>query len=202
LERYSFPDDLGRYGSPLEEIEARFPIAKWYPTPDGGFTNSVFFPVDNMARYWYDRYIAEGDPLMVGWFVHAIQDCSVPHHAAGAIGSHHAKYEGDLNARLVECYDDESFKEAVRSRYRTFTGHGDDPPTSIGMEDLDLTPRTNWRIDMLATWMAFHAFREFQDTYDYFKGSYWRDGESMRGLTELAVAMSMLVMVKADRDAG
>ena len=51
--------------------------------------------------------------------------------------------------------------------------------------------------------LAFNAFREYEDTYDYFmEGQYELNNDSQRMLTEMAVGMSMLVMVKADRDTG
>ena len=103
---------------------------------------------------------------------------------------------------LDEWVPDDTFREKAVSHFKAWNGHDDDPPTLITMRDVDRTPCMNWRIDMLGTWLAFNAFREYEDTYDYFRQGYELDLDSQRKLTEMAVGMSMLVMVKADGDSG
>lgn len=202
LERYSFPEDKGNYATALDEIKDRFPLAKAYPAPDTGFPFSVFFPIDNIVRYWYGQYIETRDPETVGWLVHPMQDCTIPHHAVATIGNWHSRYEKDLNANLDEWVPDDTFREQAAAHFKAWSGHDDDPPESISMGDVDATPCMNWRVDMLGTWLAFNAFREYEDTYDYFREGYELDKDSQRKLTEMAVGMSMLVMVKADTDQG
>jgi len=202
LERYSFYGDKGRFDSALDEITARFPLARWYPAPECGFPFSVFFPIDNLVRYWYDQYVQVRDPVMIGWLAHPMQDCTIPHHAVATIGNWHSRYEKDLNVNLDEWVADDTFREKAVSHFKAWSGHDDDPPKSITMRDVDRTPCMNWRIDMLGTWLAFNALREYEDTYDYFREGYELDMDSQRKLTEMAVGMSMLVMVKADGDPG
>ncbi len=204
LERYSFPEDLGKYSSPLDEIKERFPLAQAVPLPNSGFPFSVFFPIDNLVRYWYGQFVRTRDPETVGWLVHPMQDCTIPHHAVATIGNWHSKYEKDLNENLDDWMPDDTFRDKAVEHFKAWSGHDDDPPKSITANDVDgRTPCMNWRVDMLATWLAFTAFREYEDTYDRFmEGVYELNKESQRMLTEMAVAMSMLVMVKADRDTG
>ena len=63
VERYSFPT---RYQTVREELAARFPVAASTGSRRKGIPYSVFMPVDNMARYWYGRFVATRDPRALG----------------------------------------------------------------------------------------------------------------------------------------
>ncbi|NIQ78122.1 MAG: hypothetical protein GTN93_08520, partial [Anaerolineae bacterium] len=100
VERYSFPQDKGRYSTVQDECVARFPLANSTGSSGRGIPYSVFMPIDNTARYWWGRFEDIHDPATLGPVVHAIQDACVPHHAAGCNGNWHARYERELNSRI------------------------------------------------------------------------------------------------------
>ncbi len=91
IERYSFPEDKGIYSSKEAELKERFPLASSIGHSGQGIPYSVFMPVDNMARYWYMSFTKTYKPVELGPVMHAIQDASVPHHAAGYMGNWHSR---------------------------------------------------------------------------------------------------------------
>jgi hypothetical protein len=118
LERYSFPEDKGKYNSVDAECKARFPMAEATGHRNRGIPWSVFMPVDNMARYWYSVFLESNNPNHLGQVMHAIQDASVPHHAAGCNGNWHANYELVLEElRIPNWLRDASFTNDVKALF-------------------------------------------------------------------------------------
>jgi len=66
IERYSFFYEKGIYRSLEEESRARFPLADSTGERGKGIPYSIFMPVDNMARYWYEEFLRTGDWLALG----------------------------------------------------------------------------------------------------------------------------------------
>jgi hypothetical protein len=195
LERYSFPQDRGVYGSQEEELKARFPLAQSTRATGKGVPYSVFMPVDNMARYWYAHFLGTRDPIALGPVMHAIQDASVPHHAAGYNGNWHVSYENDLDDKLAGWLEnDEDFAKTVIDLFTSWNRTDDSPPTRLTMSDLTKTPAINWRIDHLVTWVALNAYGEYGRTYNHFRNGYSFHETSAKELTAKATAMSMLVL--------
>lgn len=200
VERYSFYQDRGRYGSKGEELAARFPKASCWGGEDEGIPFSVFMPVDNLARFWYQRFLDTLHPKHLGHVMHAIQDASIPHHAAGCFGNWHKQYEDDLDAdERIKAWveQDADFEAGVVALANSWTPPDPNPPNRLRMEDVGRRPARNWRIDRLVTWMALNAYREYENTYDSFSNGYTPNEQSMRELTQKAVAMSVLVLRKA-----
>ena len=88
--------------------------------------------------------------------MHAIQDASVPHHAAGYLGNWHGKYESDL--RVEEWLNDPRFRNEVRDLVNQWNRVDTSPPQILRQDGWDLTPAINWRIDYLVTWVALNAY--------------------------------------------
>jgi hypothetical protein len=200
IDRYSNHAEVGTYDSVEAEAEKRFPTVGWFPWRRMGFPYSVFMPVDNMARYWYRRYGTEGDAVALGYVVHAIQDASVPQHAAGCIGNFHYQYENDLEGKVSTWAGEPSFKQEVVALLGQYIQDDPAPPMRLDRTEHDRTPCINWSVDMLVTWLALNAYKEFHETYGDFGSGYTPDDASMRGLTEKAVAVSCLALLKADRE--
>ena len=198
IERYSRFFDKKKFSSLEEESQARFPLSPGRPALNAGYPYSVFLPIDNITRYWYERYAETRDSDCVGWVCHTIQDCSIPMHASAVIGNYHHAYEKRLDQMWEEVLEDQEFKDHVIELFHSFEGHDDDPPTSLDKEDHVKTPFINWRIDMLATWMALNSHKEFNAFYRTMTGDFEPDLESMRELLAKAVAMSMIVTLKID----
>jgi hypothetical protein len=197
IERYSFPGDMGRYASVEEESVARFPPANSTGAKGKGIPHSVFMPVDNMARYWYGRFRDTHDPAALGPVLHAIQDASVPHHAAGCMGNWHADYEEDLDDSIAGWLLDPGFENDVKALVAAWSQDDPSPPTSLSVDDWDETPAVNWPVEQLVTWLALNGYHEYAVTYDNFRNGYSLDTNSARKLTGLATAMSVLVLKKA-----
>ena len=98
-----------------------------------------------------------------------------------------------------ETMEDQDFLDHVIELFHSFEGHDEDPPTSLDKEDHVKTPCLNWRIDMLATWMALNSHKEFNTQYKDLGKEFEPDLESMKELLAKAVAMSMIVALKCDR---
>jgi hypothetical protein len=199
VERYSRWFENDKYSNLEEESHDRFPLSPGRPALNAGYPYSVFIPIDNITRYWYEQYVKTREPECVGWVCHTIQDCSVPQHATAVIGHHHFAYEKRLDQLWEEVQEDQDFLDHVIELFHSFEGHDDDPPTSLDKEDHVKTPCMNWRIDMLATWMALNSHKEFNAHYRDLGKEFEPDLESMRELLSKAVAMSMLVALKADK---
>jgi hypothetical protein len=197
MERYSFPADKGIYRTVQDELKARFPMANSTGTSGRGIPYSVFMPVDNMARYWYGRFEATKDPATLGPVMHAIQDASVPHHAAGYCGNWHDKYEKALGVQIPVWMADSSFENDVKALVSSWSWHDPSPPTRLSVGDWTRRPAVNWRVDQLVTWVALNAYKEYANTYNHFRSGYRFDSNSAKNLTKLATAMSVLVLKKA-----
>ncbi len=200
IDRYSNFAEVGTYGSVEAEAQKRFPTVGWFPWRKMGFSHSVFMPVDNMARYWYRRYLDAGDPSSLGYVVHAIQDASVPQHAAGCIGNFHYDYENALEGRVNDLRAESAFRDDVKALLGGYLQDDQSPPTELARDEHGRTPGINWSIDMLVTWLALNAYVEYHVTYnDFFDGFTTNDG-STKALTAKAVALTCLALVKADRE--
>ncbi len=198
IERYSRWFENDKYSSLEEESQARFPLSPGRSAFNAGYPYSVFIPIDNITRYWFEQYVKTREPECVGWVCHTIQDCSIPMHATAVIGHHHFAYEKRLDQLWDDVLEDPDFEARAIELFHSFEGHDDNPPTSLDKEDHGKTPCINWRIDMLATWMALNSHREFNTHYKDLGKEFVPDEESMKELLAKAVAMSMLVALKAD----
>lgn len=186
IEKYSMYRDKGIYGSIEDEARARF----------RSFSDSVFMPIDNIARYWYDEFTRdrERNQAALGTIMHVIQDCSVPHHASGYGGSWHNRYEAKLNDNSSTLLADTGPVKELLNKWNWVDPH---PPTSLGINDWTKTPAKNWRIDMLATWVALNAHKECKDTYGNFRNGFNFNIDSAINLSNLARAMCAFVAIKA-----
>ena len=126
--RYSFFGDKGIYESVEDEARARFPLAVSVGKVGMGIPFSVFMPVDNMARFYFNRFFAEAEPKFLGPVMHAVQDASIPHHAAGLCGNWHGKYEEELDNKLLVWKSDPRFLDKVKSLFSEWGIVGDVPP--------------------------------------------------------------------------
>ena len=202
LELYFFPDYKGKcknveYECMKKECIARFPMIDTIHGK-GGVPWSVFMPVDNMARHWWQsKFLKTSNPADLGPVMHAIQDASVPHHAAGCCGNWHHKYEKDLQSKMPEWLVDADFAIGVKELFTGWNHDDELPPSHLNVGDWDKTPARNWRIDQLVTWVALNAYREYDKTYNHFKDDYKFDEYSAIYLVKIATAMSLLVLKNA-----
>lgn len=196
--RYSFYRDLGIYDSLDAEAKKRFPLAESSGESGKGIPYSVFMPVDNMARFWFAYYLSTRPlyPNYLGRVMHAIQDASIPHHAAGYCGNWHSKYEEELDNRISSWVSDPNFRNDVKSLFSLWCEEGS-VKTDVVQNDLTKVPGINWRIDALVTWLALNAYHEYDVVYNHFRNGYVANELSRKNLTKKAVAMSMLALVKA-----
>jgi hypothetical protein len=202
VEQYSYFRDKGVYSSLEQETLARFPMAQSVGQSNSGVPYSVFMPVDNLARYWFNRYkSATGSakrPEYLGRVMHAIQDASIPHHAAGCMGNWHGKYEGAVGNKLVGGWATEKlFRENAKALFLSWMKEDQNPPKSLNISDHTRTPGINWSIEMLVTWMALNSFNQYTTTYGNFRNGFQQNDSAMKDLTTKAVALSMLCMCKA-----
>ena len=201
LERYSFPDGKMPYTDVEKKCEARFPMfGATNKENEEGVPWSVFMPVDNMAYYWHSKFLETGNPADLGPVMHAIQDASVPHHAAGYCGNWHHEYERDLQSKMPEWLADVDFTDDVKDLFTKWKHNDDDEllPSHLNVGDWRRKPAKNWRIDQLVTWVALNAYKEYDETYNHFRaGRYKFDEHSARNLVKIATAMSLLVLKNA-----
>ena len=199
LERYSFHDGKGTYADVEKKCEARFPmIGATGNKNEEGVPWSVFMPVDNMAYYWYSKFLNEnGKPADLGPVMHAIQDASVPHHAAGYCGNWHFEYEAELQSKMPEWLVDVGFTIAVKKLFEKWNRNEDQSPSHLNVDDWRKKPSKNWEIDRLVTWVALNAYREYDETYNHFRDGYNFNEHSAMGLVKIATAMSLLVLKNA-----
>jgi hypothetical protein len=194
IERYSFFEDKAIYNSLTTEATARFPLAESTGTANKGIPYSVFMPVDNLARFWYKYYTLNRDPASLGPVMHAIQDASVPHHAAGCCGNWHSRYELALHNQLGGWLSDKS----KANRFLTEWNWVDpNPPTRLAPIDWQRQPAWNWRIDMLVTWVALNAYKAYAEVYRGFQTGFTFNQASALDLLQMALAMSALVLMRA-----
>jgi hypothetical protein len=197
VERYSFPT---KYPDKIAEFKDRFPMAKNVGSEGCGVPYSVFMPVDNMARYWYERFLTTGDPLDLGPLLHAVCDAGIPHHAAGYVGNWHQYYESGMKDIVNGVEASKSDRARIRELVASWDRIDDDPPAGLAPDDYRRTPAINWSIDNLTTWMALHAYRQYVGLYEpYYRTSL--EGTifpgNAREMVILGMAMNVIVLKKA-----
>ncbi|UCF06131.1 MAG: hypothetical protein JSV33_03640 [bacterium] len=197
VERYSFPT---RYPSRVEELKVRFPLAKNIGSENCGVPFSVFLPVDNVARFWYGRFLETGDPLDLGPIMHAIGDASIPHHAAGYLGNWHQAYETGMTDIVLAVVDSNSDRDEIKKIVESWDRIDGDVPDGLAPGDYTKTPAINWSVEDLVTWMALHAYRQYIEDYE----PHYRSNRShviffdkARELIILGTAMNVIVLKKA-----
>ncbi len=129
--------------------------------------------------------------------MHAIQDASVPHHAAGYCGNWHYRYETDLQSNIPKWLGYTGFTNDVKRLFTHWNKDDEAPPSHLNVGDWDKEPARNWRIDQLVTWVALNAYREYDETYNHFRDDYKFDEYSAINLVKIATAMSLLVLKNA-----
>lgn len=204
LERYSFPGDLGRYAGRTQEARERYPLAEATGGTGLGVPYSVFPPVDNLARWWYARALrmrsrrAAGRAL--GMVLHAVQDASIPHHAAGCNGNWHRDYERDLDLFSAQPEAGRRVRAAARTHAAEWLKHRGRAPRRMDAKHLRSRPGPAWPVEALVTWMALRAFRAYAETYRNFRKGFAPNRRSQTGLLSQALAVSALVLIKAAQD--
>jgi hypothetical protein len=200
-ERYSFFQDRGFYDSARGEVLARFPLANDPGEPGTGVPASVFFPVDNLARYWYGEFLKHPARVKyLGPVLHALEDASIPHHAAGCMGNWHVEYENMLDAVADQCAQMPAFLAGVRARVGSWLRR------PAGKRPARLTPGTRrqvpalgWAVEDTVTWLALQAYFAYVNTYRRFQRGFKPDSGSQRHLLGLAIAAGALVLIQARR---
>lgn len=207
IERYSYYQDKGRYSSMIEEAKARFPRGSAGARAGAGLVAgvpySVFMPVDNMARYWFSNFTSTMNASSLGFVAHAIQDASIPHHAAGCHGNWHGTYELKLHKKLILDYITRGarfaeFGSEVKSLFEQWWNNDMSSPNRLTYSDRYKTPSRNWRIDMLVTWMALHAYHDYKTIYNNGKNGKSFNVQHAKELTTKATALTMLMLAKAN----
>jgi hypothetical protein len=201
LERYSFPQDLGHYPGKRAELAARFPLTERQGQKGRGVPYSVFMPLDNLARYWWGRWQRRPDRIeLLGPVLHAVQDASIPHHAAGYNGNWHVDYEHALNRVASRLSQNSRAQAEARRLLGRWTWQDPHPPRRrLEPADRERRPAHNWPIQQLVTWLALHAYHEYAETYQHFRNGWTQNLASMERLFVLAVALGALVMKKTRR---
>ena len=200
---YTFVD----HQTKTDQILKRYPLAQYTGKKGCGIPYSVFTPLDNLGRFWYERFLMEGNPEVLGPALHAIQDACVPHHASGYLGNWHETYEKCLENEFDTYVN--SCDSAALELYRLWSQNNDDPVDRITYPDSrNLTPSKSWRIDHLITWLACQAHYQYVHDYNNFNNNDWQKNNKFksdqkakpRKLLDLAVAMTMLVLDKAKNE--
>ena len=199
VERYSRFSDP--YASVEAEAVARFPRAGSRPKDGRGVPYSVFLPVDNMAHYWFSQLGTADAARCAGMILHALQDASVPHHAAGTAGNWHVRWEEAQEDEVRSWTGEDGFKDEVGSLYDQWAAAPSPVPTALQAGDDTLTPGLDWDVDAMATWLALHAYEAYREDYDDFQ-QYRKGKATMRELAVKAAAMSMLALVKVEGELG
>lgn len=194
VERYSFFADKGTYPSLEAESRARFPVAQSVGAQGAGIPYSVFMPLDNLARFWYDNYTKyPQDPTFLGTVLHAVQDAAIPHHAAVCSGNWHSRYEAQFGSSVADFIA--AGGDAIRSLVTQWDWQDPNPPSHLNPGDWTRRPARNWRIDQLVTWVALHANAAYQNVYHGFRDG-WQglNPDSAANLCRIATAMSVHVL--------
>ena len=198
VERYSYRNTK-TYKTISAESKERFPLAVALNEKRCGVPYSVFLPVDNMARYWFDVHTKWGKPAALGACLHAVQDAGVPHHAAGTWGNWHGEWERDLDAHIAAWSKDKKFVEQVRSLFDVWNRTDALRPLSLTMRNRMSSPAANWRADTLVTWLALQSFHEYRHAYGEFKKGYKWQAAVVKDLAAKTTAVSLLVLAKAGK---
>ena len=214
LWNYSYP--LDKY-TKYSEMEKRFPWGKYGTEAYRRNKNkcvpwSVFMPVDNLGRYWYETFMLSREYWDLGPVLHAVQDACVPHHAAGHMGNYHAKYEKFLESYLhdkdtgnTSWSKIKAYRYEAETKYKKFCYMGARPKSLTYPQGLQKEePNLSWTVDEIITWAAFNAYYEYVNTYNSFKSfknAKSLDNASAQKLFVLSLALSMLILKKAQIDA-
>lgn len=212
LWNYSYPTKYDKYS----ELEKRFPWGG-YGTNAGKRNKgkcvpwSVFMPVDNLGRYWYETFLMSRKVWDLGPVLHAVQDACIPHHAAGHMGNYHAKYEKYLEEYL---YDKDNGKgswsnlaeirDYAKHLFKIYNYIGQKPEKVTYPNDLTTNPNLSWSVDQIITWCAFHAYNAYLNDYNSFKSLQNKNEfkiQIAKKLVSQALAASMLILKKAQIDA-
>lgn len=191
---YSRFYEMKRFPTLEAEAAARFPASGSVGVKGKGIPYSVFLPVDNLALAWLERFRATADAGALGPVFHAFQDACIPQHAAGCNGNWHSHYEREIDANIASWLDDPLFVGEVEQRFAAWWMDDPTPPRSLD-RDGDATPARSWPVDMLVTWLAIRAWREYRRTYRD-KKVFSFDATAARELTADAVALSLVVLAR------
>ncbi|HEX6096785.1 MAG TPA: hypothetical protein VF432_10720 [Thermoanaerobaculia bacterium] len=197
MERYATPADRSRFDDLEKQLGARFPLAECLGGGGKGVPYSVFMPVDNVGQYWWSLVACARvpDPTHFGFVMHAVQDSSVPHHAAGCSGNWHSQYEEELNRRLPDWLANDAMDAEILALFDCwFCNDTVAGPLRIG--DHQQVPGRNWRVEQLITWLALNAYGEYEGTYAGFRDGFRFDDGSARGLTVKALAVCLLLLAR------
>ncbi|MCK5242219.1 hypothetical protein KAR34_07195 [bacterium] len=200
LRRYSYPREKGKYKNKRAELAARFPLAAGRGKTGHGFPYSVFMPVDNLARYWFEQFLRTKRKRLevLGPVLHAVQDASVPHHAAGYSGNWHVEYEKTLEKYARRLNTDVTFQRQVRNLViKWCRNRAKSPEQNLRLKDRNKIPGLSWEVQQLVTWQALQAYHIYAGIYHHFKYGFKPNLPSMRKLYKQTVAMSALVLLKA-----
>lgn len=204
INNYSYYKENRKFRSVEDEAKSRFPIVSFsvrtIVIKGGGIRESVFMPVDNLGRYWFDRYLESRTAKHLGPVMHAIQDASVPHHSAGYCGNWHQQYEARLDEEIKKWLMNDDFKNATHMLYKQWNDNHKEEPTVFTVDDWKLTPSPNWRIDKIITWLALNAYHSYSKTYNHFKQGNAFDVRDAKELTKKAVAVCMLAIAKTRKN--
>lgn len=161
LQKYSYHSENTPQIPFADEMRLRFPET---------IDHAVFMPLDQFGRYWHERFVRLGNLEDLGRMMHAVQDASVPHHAAGCMGNYHSDYEMQL-AKLAGywCCHDTDFEAAHRRNVLAWCRWDDSPPETLSVGDWGLVPAINWRMDHLITWLALNAYRYYAQVFNHFR---------------------------------
>ncbi len=213
LWNYSYPAPYN--GNKYNEMKKRFP---WGHYGNGSKNKgkcvpwSVFMPVDNLGRYWYETFLMSHKVWDLGPVLHAVQDACVPHHAAGHMGNYHAKYEKLLEGYLYDKNNGSgswSNQGALRTQakelFNSYNRMASKPATLTYPQDLTRQkPNLSWSVDQIITWAAFNAYYEYVNTYNSFKSlantKEFKTATAQK-LFVLSLALSMLILKKAQIEA-
>jgi hypothetical protein len=196
VERYSYPADTGRFPGILEELKSRFPLAEYKGGANKGIPYSVFLPVDNLARYWYNDFIRSRAPAALGAVFHAIGDASIPHHAAGCSGNWHSRYE-----RSVDMYAEKwgQMTSTALWMLKNTDKTVSPPPKPLTLDNVRTAPfGNNWPIQDLVTRVALLSYLQYRDVYGNFSSGYRFNGHGalsmwIQGVVTCAHVLRLIV---------
>lgn len=189
-ENYSFFQDMMKYPDKESELESRFPRKE-------GVSRSVFMPLDNLGRYNWKKFKETGKKEYLGYVLHAVQDATVPQHAAGYSGNWHTWYENQLEKHMAD-FLKEAEDDAVQLFEQWYDNEGEQP-RSLRYEERNIVkPSRKWEIEDLITWCAFQAYEVYQsDIAKYKDRDFEQISENMKNLARLALAASLFVTARA-----
>ena len=200
-------------------ITQNYPLAEDRGKDNQGVPYSVFPSVDNLGRFWYEKFLLSGDCNDLGPVLHAVQDACIPHHTAGFMGNHHSQYESAIEKYYNDILKDSNRKKIFNDKAIAYFKKWRSSTTTVSdvtySTDLNKVPSKSWRIDHLITWMAFQAYENYKKYYDISvkdKANRFSNGQfdnskfdsayknALDDLLSKALAMTMLVLEKAKEE--